>query len=225
MKKQMKTNFLFLALLLTLILLISSCNTKNDTSSKEEIPATKDTPPITSGFSTQQFCDLPKQIAPNTPFGALGGCKWGKSVDLGDKEMDFSCSGEEMIKLQNQATQEIAVEFSPWGGEKSVHYLSLEYTANNIGGLDPNESKFRQQYADFCDKVAEKLYGVKLSEKFRKRLLNESTYSPKGVTNLYGEKVGNGYITLSTNKVQSTMILLYVTYYSSEDEFQKYKDS
>jgi hypothetical protein len=101
----------------------------------------------------------------------------------------------------------------------------VQYTAFQYTGQSQSEKQLRQQYADFCDKLSERFYGAKLSEKFKKRLLDESTYSPSGTRNGYAEKVGSGYVNLSSNKNKTIMIMLDVHFFSSEVEYRTYKNS
>ena len=63
------------------------------------------------------------------------------------------------------------LEYGVIGGAQSAHYISAEYMAMQYAGQTPEQKQLRQQYTDFCDKLATKLYGMKLPEKFRKRLL------------------------------------------------------
>ncbi len=140
--------------------------------------------------------------------------------------MDFGCNGgKDSTKLKDDGNVDITAEYDAIGNADVVHYVSVEYTAMQYSGQTPDEKKLRQEYADFCDKLSEKFYGVKLPEKFKKRLLDESTYSQSGTANEYAEKVGSGYVNLSSNKNKTVMIMLDVHFFSSEDEYKKYKDS
>ncbi|CAN5848018.1 hypothetical protein BH20ACI4_BH20ACI4_23140 [soil metagenome] len=130
-----------------------------------------------------------------------------------------------LYKIKEDDNGDITAEYGAIGDVDVVHYVSAEYTVMQYTGLTPTEKKFRQEYADFCDKLALKFYGVKLPEKFRKRLLDESTYSISGTANEYSEKVGNGYVNLSSNKNKNVMVMLDVHYFSSEEEYKKFKDS
>lgn len=176
-------------------------------------------------FTPDVVCSLPKQVAPNTPFANLGGGSWGKWDDSGG-DLDYGCNGgKDSYKLAASDNGDITAEYGAIGGADTVRYVSAEYMAMQYAGLTPDEKKLRQQYADFCDKLSIKFYGVKMPEKFRKRLLDESTYSASGTANEYAEKVGSGYVNLSSNKNKNVMVLLDVHFFSSEAEYKKYKDS
>jgi hypothetical protein len=176
-------------------------------------------------FAIDVICDLPKQVAPNTPFASLGGGTWGKWSQSGG-ELDYGCNGgKDSIKLINNGSNDITAEYTVVGGAQVAHQVSAEYTATQYNKDIPSEKRMRQQYADFVDKLSEKFYGVKLPENFRKRLLDESKYSTTDTANEYAEKVGNGYVNLSSSKNKTSMIMLDVHFFSSQAEYEKYKDS
>ena len=180
---------------------------------------------ITASFAAKSVCSLPKQAAPNTPFANLGGGTWGKWGDS-NGDLDYGCNdAKDSINLKADGNVEITAEYGAIGGTNAARYISAEYMAMQYSGQTPTEKELRQQYADFCDKLSEKIYGQKLPAKFKKRLLDESTYSASGTANEYGEEVGNGFVNLSSNKNKTILILLDVHFFSSEAEYKKYKDS
>ena len=198
----------------------------NSTSANSNSPANQNASTLAAqSFTPNIICSLPKQVTPSTPFANLGGGSWGKWNDSGG-ELDYGCNGgKDSFKLVASDNGDITAEYGAIGGVDTVHYVSAEYMAMQYTGLTPAEKQHRQQYVDFCDKLSMKFYGAKLSEKFRKRLLDESTYSASGTANEYAEKVGNGYVNLSSNKNKNIMVLLDVHFFSSEVEYKKYKDS
>ena len=224
---------------LILILFVSSCSNlkeRENRTSPSSTPVTSTSPSAnpnsnqsTSGLMPQNFaangvCSLPQQVAPNTPFANLGGGAWGRWGDS-NGELDYGCNGgKDSVTLKDDGNVNITAEYGAIGGPQTVHYISVEYSAFQYTGQTPAEKQLRQQYADFCDKLSEKLYGVKLPAKFRKRLLDESTYSPTSPANEYAEKVGSGYVNLSSNKNKALMIMLDVHFFSSEAEYTTYKD-
>ncbi len=219
--------------LLVLLLLVISCanldNQENRTSQNSTSSSANSNAPAnqnaSQSFEASIVCSLPKQVAPNTPFANLGGGTWGKWSDSGG-DLDYGCNGgKDTVKILASENGDITAEYGAIGGKDIVHYVTAEYMATQYTGLTSAEKQHRQQYVDFCDKLSQKFYGVKLPEKFRKRLLDESTYSPSGTANEYAEKVGSGYVNLSSNKNKNVMVLLDVHFFSSEAEFKKYKDS
>lgn len=149
---------------------------------------------------------------------------WGKFGETGG-ELDYGCNGgKDFIKLLDDGSNDITAEYGAIGGPQNVHYVTAEYMALQYSGQTTTERKLREQYAEFCDKLSEKFYGVKLPAKFRKRLLDETAYSDSGTANEYAEKAGSGYVNLSSNKNGTKMILLDVHFFSSEDEYKRYKD-
>jgi hypothetical protein len=176
-------------------------------------------------FSPAVICSVPKEVAANTPFAKLGGGTWGKWNESGG-ELDHGCNGgEDSIKLKDDGNVQVIAEYGAIGGRDAVHYVSAEYTAMQYTAQTPAERQLRQQYADFCDRLALKFYGVKLDEKLRTRILDESTYSPSGTRNEYAEKIGNGYVNLFSNKNKTVLLVLHVQFFSSEAEYKRYKDS
>jgi len=175
-------------------------------------------------FSTNGVCSLPQQVFPGTPYASLGGGSWERWGDS-DGELDYGCEGgRDYIKLRSDPMVEITAEYGVIGGPRTVHYVSAEYMATQYAGQTHEEKEARRQYADFCDRLSEKFYGQKLPPSFRKRLLDESTYSESGMANEYAERVGKGYVNLSSIKNQTKMILLDVHFFSSEEEYKTYKD-
>jgi hypothetical protein len=179
--------------------------------------------PALSGFSINVICSLPNQVATETPFAHLGGGSWGE-WDRSGGELAYGCNGgKDQIWLVDDDKLKISAEYGVIGGVQTAHQVSAEYTALQYGGLTPAEKKWRNQYADFCDQLSKRFYGEKLPELFRKRLLNEAAYSTTGTSNEYAEKVASGYLNLSSNKNKTT-VMLDVHFFSSEAEYEKYKD-
>ncbi|WP_445174955.1 hypothetical protein, partial [Microcoleus sp.] len=115
-------------------------------------------------FAANVVCSLPKLVAPNTPFADLGGGTWGKWDNSGG-ELAYGCNGgEDSIWLLDDSNFKILAEYGVIGGVQNAHQVSVEYMAVQYAGLTPAEKKWRQQYADFCDKLSAKFYGVKLPE-------------------------------------------------------------
>lgn len=195
------------------------------TSTGENPAAKRITPsPTTPNFATSIVCSLPAQAFSNTPFGTLGGGQWRKWIDSGG-ELDYACEGgTDLIKLKHDGNVDITAEYSVLGNSQSAHYISAEYTAFQYTGQTVDEMTLRQQYAAFCDRLASKLYGKKLSKAFRNRILNESTYSPTGTANSHAERIGTGYVSLSSNQ-NNAMLMLNVHFFPSEADYRNYKDS
>ena len=176
------------------------------------------------GFSTNNICSIPKEVAGKSPFANLGGGKWEKWGEA-DGELDYACSGgNESVKLEDRIAK-ITARYGAMGGERTAHYVSAKYTALQYGGKTPVEEQLRLRYLDFCNDLSKNFYGQKLSEKFAKRLADESTYSNTEAANEYHEKAGNGYVNLAARKEKDAMITREVRFFASEAEYKKYKDS
>ncbi len=195
---------------------------RSEANSNKSIQATT---PAGTNFATNIVCSLPRQVFPGTPFANLGGGRWAKWGDSGG-ELDHACEGgTDLIKLKNElGVVDITTEYGPLGNAQSVHYLSAEYTAFQYTGQTSGEKALRLQYADFCERLSEKLYGKRLPEKFKQRLIDESTYAPTGVPNQYAEKIGSGYVRLFSNK-NKNMLHLNVAFFPTEGDFRTYKNS
>jgi hypothetical protein len=185
---------------------------------------TNQTSSSSTRFSIDNVCSIPQQISGNSPFAGLGGGtwkKWGESAG----DLEYGCDGgNESVKLE-QATARISARYGAFGDAQAVHYVYAKYMALQYGGVTPVEKPLRQQYFDFCDGLSERLYGKKLPEKFKKRLADESTYSTRDKPSEYQEKVTDGYISLGARKEKEGMTTLEVRFFTSEEEFKKYKGS
>lgn len=178
-----------------------------------------------SPFALNVVCSLPKKAFRNTPFARLGGGSWGKWNDSGG-ELDYACNGgTDSIKLKKTDESDITAEYGVIGGANQVRYVSAEYTAFQYLGQTRDERVLRREYVDFCDKLAELLYGQKLSKGFRERMLNESRYSPSGTANEYAEKIGSGYLTLSSNRNKSLMFQIHLQFFPSEAIYRRFKNA
>ncbi len=177
-----------------------------------------------AGFSVDDVCSIPQQISGSSSFAGLGGGtwkKWGES----DGDLEYGCDGgNESVKLEH-ATARISARYGAFGGAQAVHYVYAKYMALQYGGVTPVEKPLRQQYFDFCDGLSERLYGKNLPEKFKKRLADEATYSTTDKPSEYQEKVADGYISLAAKKEKAGMTTLEVRFFTSEEEFKKYKGS
>jgi len=177
-----------------------------------------------SQFAPSVVCSLPQQVAPRTPFAGLGGGSWRRWGASGGG-LDYGCDGgRDLVRLLDDGSSNVSAEYGAVGGPEAVRYVSAKYTAFQYAEQTPAEKQLRQQYADFCDKLSESFYGVKLPETFRKRLLDESTYLSSGAANEYAGEVGDGYVNLSSSTSQSLKVVLDVHFFSSEEEYRAYTD-
>lgn len=179
----------------------------------------------TSPFAPTVACSLPSQVARDTPFANLGGGSWERWAEPADK-LAYGCEGgKDDVRLLKDSESEIIVEYSALGGADVANDISVEYSAYQYTGQRPIENQLRQRYADFCDALSVRLYGMKLPPAFKTRLLNESAYSTTDSANEYAEKVGGGYVRLSSIKTGARgakVIMLDVHFFASEEEFKIY---
>jgi len=184
--------------------------------------------PPNPNYATTNICSAPKEVAPDTPFAKLGGGKWEK-WGVSDGYLSYGCkdaknlSNSIDIKTDNPILY-IAAKYDALGEAQAVHSVATEYTAGQTPTIVPDEKKYREQYADFCDKLSSKFYGLKLPDTFKKKLLDEANYSPYLKDIKYGEKVGTGYVIMTSEiSKEKDLIRLQVHFYSNETDYNKYK--
>ena len=176
------------------------------------------------GFSTANVCSLPSELSKDSPFAGLGGGMWEKWDDS-DNELSYSCEGgKDSIKLED-VTAKISAGYSALGDETTVRVVSATYMALQYGGETPVEKPLRQKYYDLCENLSRKLVGQMLPDKFKKRLMDEAGYSATGADDEYTEKVEKGFLSLATRRDKTDLIRLEVSYFPSEAEFRKFKES
>jgi hypothetical protein len=207
----------------------SPANVKKDSAlnANSRSPAnspTNQTASTAKGFSKDQVCNLPKAVGGSSALAELGGGTWGKWGDSGG-DNDYGCNGgKDSVKLEQQ-TAKISASYGAFGDVDTLHSVFAKYLALQYGGKTPVEGDLRRQYIDFCDGLAAKFYGQKLSENFKKRLIDESTYSSSDAAGRYSEKIGDGYIDLAAKKEKEVMFTLEVRFFANEADYKKYKDS
>lgn len=175
------------------------------------------------GFSPLSVCSLPRN-AGSSPFASLGGGKWDK-WDEEENGLNFSCTGGTDSQMLEQVVAKIRAGYSALGDAQTVRVVSATYVALQYGGKTKEEEALRPKYAEFCDLLSRNLYGEPLPEKFRKRILDESTYSESANPPDYTEKIGQGLVTLNARKEKSDMVRLEVNFYPTEADHKKFKDS
>src|SRR6185369_1658679 len=117
----------------------------------------------------------------------------------------------------------IGFKYDALGEAQAVHNVATEYTAGQTPTIVPDEKKYREQYADFCDKLTSKFYGLSLPGSFKDKLLHEANYSPYETDIKYGEKVGTGYVMMTSEMSrEKDLIRLKVYFYSNETDYNKY---
>jgi hypothetical protein len=180
---------------------------------------------VNSAFQIETVCNLPKQSSAGTPYAQLGGGAWSKWIDEGG-DLDHSCNGgTDEIKLKKTSDVEVIAEYQVFGSVDRVHYIAVQYTAFQYLATTQDEKAIRKSFAEFCNQLANGMFGKELSKTFTNKLLKETTYYPAGTANEYGEKIGSGYVNLSTNKNKTLMYLLNVKFFPSEGDYQRFKDS
>jgi len=203
-------------------------NSSPSPTASANLPVNQNSPsPPNPNYATSNICSAPKEIAANTPFAKLGGGKWEK-WGASDGYLSYGCkdaknlSNSIDIKTENPIMY-VGVKYDALGEAQAVHNVATEYTAGQTPIIVPDEKKYREQYADFCDKLSSKFYGLKLPDTFKKKLLDESAYSPYETVIKYGEKVGTGYVIMTSEMSrEKDLIRLKVYFYSNEIDYNKY---
>jgi len=192
------------------------------------LPANQNFPsPPNLNYATNTICSAPKEIAPNTPFAKLGGGKWEK-WGASDGYLSYGCKDTKnlsnSVSITSGADLYIGFKYDALGEAQAVHNVATEYTAGQTPTIVPDEKKYREQYADFCDKLTSKFYGLSLPGSFKDKLLHEANYSPYETDIKYGEKVGTGYVMMTSEMSrEKDLIRLKVYFYSNETDYNKYK--
>lgn len=213
-----------------LFLVILGCKpnpSSNGQTPNQSIPETKKSEvveqPETSSqgrFEITEICNLPKEVAPNTPFGRLGGGRWARTSNF-DQAWDYDCEGDTgFLKSEENEKGTIALEYGAIGGPNDVKYLSVEYTATRFNGLDKSELEHRKSYVDFVDRISKRLFNEPLPDSVKKQLLGTKDIRKEDS----GTPVGSGYVNTSVNLTNNKVVMTDIHFFESKDVFDKYKD-
>jgi hypothetical protein len=147
-------------------------------------------------FPPDAACVYPVH-APGKVFSKLGGGSWA-ATDPADPRSSFECSGSNSpVQIYIGEQSAVDVEYSLTGVEDGATMITLSYRA--IGGPVPNESTYRNTFANLADVVSRHSLNNPLPELARRKLGNLKSYSQTGTDNTENFDVGQGFISLSRN--------------------------
>ena len=211
-------------ILITLIAILG-CKpsaSSNKSTTNEAGPIVSSSPASNSEgrFDVNEICSLPKEVAPNTPFGKLGGGRWARTSNF-DEEWDYDCEGDtDFLQSEENEKGTIALEYGAIGGPTDVKYLSIEYTATRFKGLDKSELEHRKSYVDFVDRISKRLFNEPLPDAVKKQLLGTKDIRKEDS----GTPVGSGYVNTSVNLSGKTAVMTDIHFFESPKAYELYKN-
>lgn len=175
-----------LAMLIIGLLLLASCRQPDQTAKPPVEPVY---------FPAAEVCGYPK-AGPGKLFVNLGGGNWASS-NPDEPASLFECVGSRpQVQFANSGGTVIQIEYFATGVEKGASMLSLAYTASASGPV-PNESTYRNAFANLADAVARQSLGSPLPELFKKKISNLASYSKPGNGSAESYDLGKGFVQLT----------------------------
>jgi len=146
-------------------------------------------------FPADEVCTYPVN-APGKVFSNLGGGNWAPS-DPQDLKSAFGCDGlNPLVQIFGDDRSSIEVEYSATGVKDGGSMITLDYRATGTGPI-PNESTFRNAFANLLDVVSRHSLKTALPDLARRKLSNLKSYSKPGVYSAENFDAGAGFISLS----------------------------
>ncbi|MBK9152801.1 MAG: hypothetical protein IPM25_00960 [Chloracidobacterium sp.] len=163
-------------------------------------------------FSADSVCRYPL-AAPGRYFTYLGAGIWQPS-ESGRQDSPYSCGpGKASVKIHEDASGTIEVEFSASGDQKGAQIINLNYTVVGVRSI-PNESTLRRMFSNLADTIAKEGLGQPMPEFFHKRVANLNSYSKPGKASAEPYDVGSGFVTLERQATDDRLgIEIYVKFY------------
>lgn len=193
-----RTSHKFIALTLTIVF-AAACQKAETTESKPVEPAY---------FPASEVCSYPS-AGPGKVFINLSGGKWTLS-NPNEPGSAYECVGaKSSVQVLNSGGAVIEVGYAATGVEKGSSLISLTYSATGSGQV-PNESTWRNAFANLVDAVSRQGLGAVPPELFRKKLSNLSSYSQPGKAFAENFDVGKGFVSITRESSGSSDIKVYV---------------
>lgn len=162
-------------------------------------------------FPGAEVCGYPA-ASPAKTFTRLGGGKWA-SPDPKTAGVPFECVGaNNKVQLFNDGAL-IEVDYFVTGVEEGASMLTLNYSATATQPI-PNESTYRNVFANLADIISKQSLRSSPDELFRKRISNLNSYSKPGTATDENYNVGAGFIALSREASEDKLnINISIKYY------------
>lgn len=198
----MKLPFLNTAVTLTASLIAIGCSGFRQTEAPKP-------PPIY--FPGPEVCGYPS-ASPAKTFMRLGGGKWASS-DPKTTGAPFECVGaNNKVQLVNVGAL-IEVDYFVTGTEEGASMIALNYAASGTSPI-PNESTYRNVFANLSEIISKQGLKGAPDEFFRKRISNLNSYAKPGVGSDEVYNVGPGFVALSREASEDKLnINISVRYY------------
>lgn len=149
-------------------------------------------PPIY--FPGSEVCGYPA-ASPAKTFTKLGGGTWASS-DPKTAGAPFECSGaNNKVQLFNDGAL-IEVDYFVTGVEEGASMITLNYAASGTSPI-PNESTYRNVFANLSEIISKQGLKAAPDEFFRKRISNLNSYAKPGTGTDEIFNVGPGFVALS----------------------------
>jgi hypothetical protein len=159
-------------------------------------------------FPAGEVCSYP-EAGPGKVFSKLGGGRWAVS-NPSEPQSAFECVGSRKeVQLWKDGGGIVQVEYVATGVEKGASLVSLTYTAAGSGPL-PNESTWRNAFANLVEAVSRRGLGGVPPDLFKKKLANLASYSQPGKGLTENFDVGRGFILLTREASGNSEIKGYV---------------
>ena len=178
---------------------------------------------IPLAMKVENVCNIPKSGAEK--FGAyrsLGGGRWEKWVN--NETLNYGCKGAKTsVDIQNTPAGTISVDYDSVGTQNEIAYIGIDYDAFGDSSAIPNEINRRKEFCEFLNFVSEATFAKSISETAKNKITDDKSFSPVGQKdNPQVEKLGTGYIEISRNMGNNTVVVK-VALYPNEIAFRKYK--
>ena len=145
-------------------------------------------------FPPESACTYPVN-APGKVFSKLGGGTWAP-MDPAQPGSSFECAGSNSpVQIYIDERSNVEVEYTVTGVKDGASIISLSYRAS--GGPIPNESTYRNTFANLADVVSRHSLNHPLPDLARRKLGNLKSYSQSGTDNTENFDVGAGFASLS----------------------------
>jgi hypothetical protein len=195
----MKSLLRYCTLTFFAVLFAAACQKTESVETKQAEPAY---------FPASDVCNYPA-AGPGKVFINLSGGKWARSNPL-EAGSSFECTGvKSSVQLVSSGSSLIEVQYVATGVEKGSSLISLTYIATGSGPV-PNESTYRNAFANLVDAVSRQGLGAAPPDLFKKKLSNLSSYSQPGKGFTENFDVGKGFVSLTREAAPNSEIKVYV---------------
>ncbi|HMQ05274.1 MAG TPA: hypothetical protein PKD26_15250 [Pyrinomonadaceae bacterium] len=172
-------------------------------------------------FPSSEVCSYPAD-GPVVTFRNLGGGTWETSGRT-DRTSSFECIGaNQTVTLYDNAAGKIEIGYHARGTDKGGTTVTLKYRAEG-GRPIPNESTYRNMFANLVDNTSKLALKNSLPDLYRKRMSNLESYGRIGKGSAENYDVGTGFISV-TREISEDRLTLSVDAKLYSDAAMKLKN-